>query len=201
MDIVKLDTEELERYFAQHTLDDATVGKALEKFEKGFNLDTKLVDVKKLEQNLRDRVSPEDREYFCMKILSYVVDITNRNLPVNAEESKELLASRYLGAEDGAWAQAAINDLRNAFFFLDRWEPDPTPSSLFQQLHDQYKQTYRAMCESAGQLIITDAEMEEWQKRSEERKKEQKKKWIIAAILFVIGFHLVSYIVSLFSNG
>lgn len=199
MDIVKLDTEELERYFAQHTVDDAAVGKALEKFEKGFNLDTQLEDVKKLELSLQDRVPPESYEYFCMKILSYVVDITNRNLPVDAEESKELLASRYLGAEDGAWAQAAINDLRNAFFFLDRWHPDPAPSPLFQQLHDHYKQTFRAMCEAAGQLIITEAELEEMQKRSEERKKEQKKKWIIAAILFVIGFHLVSYLVSLFT--
>ena len=108
MDIVKLDTEELERYFAQHTLDDATVGKALEKFERAFNLDTKLADVKKLEQNLQDRVSPESYEYFCMKLLSYVVEITNRNLPVDAEESQELLTSRYLGAEDGAWAQAAL---------------------------------------------------------------------------------------------
>ena len=201
MDIVKLDTEELERYFAQHSIDDAAVGKALEIFERNFNLDTQLSDVKKLEQSLQTSVPRESQEYFCMKILSYVVEVTNRNLPIDAEESKELLASRYLGAEDGAWAQAAIDDLRNAFFFLDRWHPDPAPGALFQQQYEHYKQTFRAMCEAAGQLIITDAEMEEMQKRSEERKKEQKKKWIIGAILFVIGFHLVSYIVSLFTNG
>ena len=198
MDIVKLDTAELERYFAQHTPDDATVGKALEKFEKGFNLDTKLADVKKLEQSLQGRVPPESQEFFCMKMLSYVVEVTNRDLPVDAEESQELLDSRYLGAEDGAWAQAAIDDLRNAFFFLDRWHPNPEPGPLFRQQYEHYKQTFRAMCEAAGQVIITEAEMEEMQKRSEERKKEQKKKWIIAAILFVIGFHLVSYLVSLF---
>jgi hypothetical protein len=57
------------------------------------------------------------------------------------------------------------------------------------------------MCEAAGKLIITDAELEEMAKRSEERKKEQKKKWIIAGILFVIGFHLVKYLLGLFGIG
>ncbi len=201
MDIIKLDKAELERYFAQHTIDDTTVRKALENFEEAFNLDTKLSDVKKLEEGLRNSVPRESQEYFCMKILSYVIDITNRDLPVDAEESHALLESLQLSGEDSAWAEGAVNDLRAAFYFMDRWHTDPEPGPLFQQLYDRYKQTFREMCEAAGKLIITDAEMEQLQKRSEERKKEQKKKWIVGAILFVIGFHLVKFLVGLFAKG
>ena len=99
MDIIKLDKYELERYFAEHNLEDAAVGdgaslgKALEKFEAAFNLDTSLPDVKKLEDRLQGSVPPASREYFYLKLLSYVVDITNRNLPVDAAESQALLES------------------------------------------------------------------------------------------------------------
>lgn len=200
MDIVQLDKAGLEGYFAQHSLEDTTVRKALEKFEGAFNSDTSLPDVKKLEQRLQGNVPPESREYFYLKLLSYVVDITNRNLPVDAEESQALLASLH-SMEDSDWAETAVNDLRSAFYFLDRWHPDPTPGPLFQQLSVRYKQTFREMCEAAGKLIITDAELEQMQKRSEERKMEQKKKWIIGGIIFVIGFHLVRFLLSLFTAG
>ncbi len=206
MDIINLDKYELERYFAEHNLEDAAVGdgaslgKALEKFEAAFNLDTSLPDVKKLEDRLQGSVPPASRENFYLKLLSYVIDITNRNLPVDAAESQALLESLH-NFEDNAWAEAAVNDLRTAFYFLDRWHPEPAPGPLFQQLCDRYKQTFREMCEAAGKLIITDAELEEMAKRSEERKKEQKKKWIIASILFVIGFHLVKYLLGLFGIG
>jgi hypothetical protein len=240
MDIVRLDTRELDAYIAAHTVNGeylrygpelraaldpeqtdeldrmenseivSTVRRALAAFDAGCNSDTKLIDVKRLDQNQRERISslvPANewargfREMFLMKILHYLITITNRSLPWDASESEVFKEKRFDLGEDGAWAHDVTTALIGAFHFLDQWHADPEPGSTLLRLIDSYSSTIKAMCQEAGCAVITEAELEEWAQHREERKKEKKKKWIIFGILFVIGFHLVRFLLGLFAKG
>ena len=237
MDIVRLDTDELDAYLAAHTVNGeffrfgpeareglsdeqlaeldrmensekvSTVRQALASFDRRFNSDTKLIDVKRLDQSQRERISslpPANewarsfRELFLLKILHYVVTITNQSLPWDAGMSDIFKEKRYSVGEDAAWVEDVNSALTGAFHFLDQWHNDPEPGSTLERLTDHYSSTIKAMCKEAGIPVITEAEMTEWEQHREERKKEQKKKWIIFGILFVIGFHLVRFILGLF---
>ena len=209
MDIIQQDTSELEAFIAQHCGDGAylrhcpdSVREAISDFERTFNSETTLFDVKNLDRKCRDSIPAEFRELFLMKILYYVVTITNRILPEDAYESRLLLEKlkhpEEEDEEENGWAEGAKTALQRAFIFLDNMEADPEPGSAFQRLYDHYYGTFREMCKEADIFIITKAELEQLHQKSEERKKERKKKWIIAGIIFIIGFHLVKYIIGLF---
>jgi len=212
MDIIRLDTGELERYFATHTFNEeesganvAVVRQALDAFERGINTDTSLKDVKLLYETHCDKISSLSpthgfREWFLMKILFYAVNLTNRDLPRDADESDIFKARRNDPGEDGAWVEGVRIALRNAFIFFDQWDIQPSPGTSFRKIRDHYCSTITAMCKEAHVPVISTAEWEQIRQNSEVSKKERTKKWIIAGVIFVIGFHLVRFILSLFVN-
>jgi len=212
MDIIKMDTSELERYFAgnsfneeENVADLAVVLEALEAFERGITTDTTLKDVKLLYETHWDKIAsphPTDgfREWFLMKILFYAVSLTNRDLPRDADESDIFKARRNDPGEDGVWVEGVRIALRNAFIFFDHWDIQPGPGTAFRKIRDHYSSTVTAMCKEAHVPVISSAEWEQIRQNSEVSKKERTKKWIIAGVIFVIGFHLVRFILSLFVN-
>lgn len=186
------------------------VREELAKFDKGFNRYTTLEDVENLRQKLWDKIHysclmfslnypVKDfarglQEMFQIKILYYVITITNRDLPVD-EFNSHVIMSNLNHSPNLLGEQMRIRrSLNDAYYYLKRWSVIFEKDHYPQMLYNKYRNQVVLMAKEAG--IDTRTEQE---KRKESIVKAKDK--TVEIFLKILGFILVALIMSLIFNG
>ena len=185
------------------------VREELAKFEKEIEY-ANLKDVEILYLKLRDEIHNSSlmfslnypvkqfaqnmRELFQLKILYYVITITNSDLPDDEFDSHIIMSNLSYSSNLYSEQQRIRICLNNAFCFLKRWNVTFEKYHYTWMLYNNYREQVYLMAKEAG--IDTRTEKE---KRRE--KIVQAKDNTIEIVLKILGFFLIVFIMSLIFNG
>lgn len=186
------------------------VREELAKFDKGFDRYTTLKDVENLYHNLWDKINYSSlmfslnypvkefarglKEMFQIKILYYVITITNRDLPLEDYISSIIMSNLNLSPNSYGEQMRIRRSLKDAYYYLKRWSVIFEKDHYPQMLYNKYRNQVVLMAKEAG--IDTRTEQE---KRKESIVKAKDK--TVEILLKILGFILVALIMSLIFNG